>query len=158
LKESGKKTLIVGLGNPLSGDDRFGAQVLELLCRKGNELPPGVSLADAHTDLLKHIEDFSGYECVVLIDTILDPAGKFGQAGRVVVLDEDAFRAWPEASQGVHQISPLLAAKLFRLFHPEAQTRIILVGLLVDRITHAPRLLTDERIQEAAVAVRALLS
>lgn len=152
-----RKTLIVGLGNRLIGDDRFGAQVLERLHQNGTDLLPGVSLTDAHTDLLNCLEDFPEYDLVVLIDAILDPESRLGPPGGIVPLDEEAFESWPETSQGVHQISPLLTVKLFRRLHPEAQTQIALVGLLVDQVTNAPRYLTDERIQEAAAAVQTFL-
>jgi hydrogenase maturation protease len=148
---------VVGLGNPLSGDDCFGAQVVELLQRNGTAFLPGVSLTDAHTDLLTHIGDFAGFDRVVLVDAILDPEGKLGRPGRVVVLKEEAFLPWPETSQGVHQISPLLAVKLFRLLYPAAQTQIILAGLVVDRIDMAPRYVTAESVEEGAAAVQTLV-
>jgi hydrogenase maturation protease len=148
----------VALGNPLSGDDRFGAQVLGLLSQNAAGLPAGVSLADAHTDLLNHIEAFVECDRVVLVDALLDPEGKLGPPGRVLVLEEDAFLSWPETSEGVHQISPLLAVKLFRVLHPSARAQITLVGLLVDRIDLAPRHVTAQSVEEGAAAVRALVA
>ena len=72
MKQPGKKTLLVGLGNPLSGDDGFGPCVLERLHAAGLDCVPDVSLVDAGTDLLNYIESFSEYDRVVLIDAILD--------------------------------------------------------------------------------------
>ena len=51
-----------------------------------------------------------------------------------MLLDEETLSLWPETSPSVHQLSPLLAPKLFRQLHPEATTRILLVGLCVSRI------------------------
>jgi hydrogenase maturation protease len=159
LKEGicGKKILVLGLGNPLSGDDRFGSIVLESLSRHAREFSPDVTLIDAHTDLLNHLEDFSKYDSVVLIDTILDSEGKLGKPGGILVRREEAFRCWPEESHGAHQMSPLLAVKLFRSLHPDAQTRITLVGLLVDQVAREPRYATETRIEEGAAAVQSLL-
>jgi hydrogenase maturation protease len=159
LKEwsSSQRTLVLGLGNPLSGDDRFGALVLELLHRNEMDLLPGVSLVNAGTDLLNRIENFPEYDQVVLIDAVLDPEGKMGQPGQILVLDETALQSLPDASQSVHQVTPLLGIKLFRTLHPAVRTRITLVGLLVDRITHAPYYATGERIHEAADAIKAVL-
>lgn len=156
MKEPRKKTLILGLGNPLSGDDGFGARVLERLRQNEPEAPHGVHMADAHTDLLNHLEDFARYDCIVLIDAILDPEGKQGEPGRVAAIDETVFQSWPEASQSVHQVSPLLAVKLFRQLHPDAGSRIVLVGLFVDRVGRTPLYATDERIVQAAGIVLAL--
>ena len=150
-----KKTLLVGLGNPLSGDDGFGPLLLKHLGEAGN-LPRDVSLVDAGTDLLNHIDSFSKYDRVVLLDAILDPEGKLGPPGRVAVLEEQSFLSWSETAQGVHQISPLVGIKLFRLLNPEARVEIRLVGLFVDRLSSSPMYMTNERIQEALEAVRSL--
>jgi len=150
---SSLRTLILGLGNPLSGDDGFGAQVLGLLHQSGAESPPGTSLVDAHTDLLNHIESFAAYDRVVLIDAILDPEGKLGAPGQIIMLHEEDFLSWSAISPGVHQMSPIMTVKLFRQLYPEARTRIVLVGLLVDQLTHSPHYATDDRIHEAAAAI-----
>jgi hydrogenase maturation protease len=145
------------LGNPLSGDDRFGALVLELLRRGGRAKLPGISFVNAGTDLLNQVEDFPKYDQVVLVDAILDPQGKLGPPGQILRLDETALQSLPEASQSVHQVSPLLGIKLFRTLHPAVRTRITLIGLLVDRIGHTPSFSTEERILEAADEVEAVL-
>ena len=59
-------TLIVGLGNPLRGDDGIGPRVIEEVTRRG--LPEGVSSLDGGTggfDLLNVLE---GWERVVIVD------------------------------------------------------------------------------------------
>jgi hydrogenase maturation protease len=144
---------VVGLGNPLSGDDGFGARVLAHLNENRAGLPPGASLLDAHTDLLNHLETLACYDRVVLVDAILDANGKLGIPGTVSVLDEEALLALSESSPSVHQVSPLLAVRLFRTLHPEALPRIILVGLLVDRISRSLVYATEERIALGADAV-----
>ena len=151
-KAVSRKTLVLGLGNPLSGDDSFGIRALEAL--KQALQSPDVVLADAGADLLNFIEDFPSYNRVVLIDTILDPDGKLGQPGSILVLDETKFFSWSEDSPSAHQITPLLGVKLFRTLHPEAQTKIILVGLVVDQLTHQIRHATDDRIEQATVYIR----
>jgi hydrogenase maturation protease len=156
LNGTGNKTLLVGLGNPLNGDDGFGPRVLERLQTAAQDLPPDVTLVDAGTDLLNHIESFAGYDRILLVDAILDPERKLGSPGRVAVLSEEAFLSWSETSQSAHQVSPLTGIKLFRVLHPAADTRIHLVGLFVDQISHSPLYLTEERIEEAIAAIHAL--
>ncbi len=152
-----RKTLVLGLGNPLSGDDSFGVRTLEAL--KQILQPPlqDVVLTDAGTDLLNHIEDFSSYSRVVLIDAVLDPEAKLGKPGTVLVLQEDEFSSWPDSSGGVHQITPLLGLKLFRTLHPGSQTSIVLVALLIDRLTSQIRHATEAIISKAATLLRNLL-
>jgi len=129
-----RRTLIIGLGNPLMGKDAFGIRVLERLLDEDPASLRQADLADAHADLLSRIDSFPAYERVVLIDAILDPDAKIGSAGCVVLLDEETLSLWPDTSPSVHQLSPLLAVKLFRQLHPEAATRIFLVGLCENRI------------------------
>jgi hydrogenase maturation protease len=143
------KTLLVALGNPLIGDDGFGPRVLERLQEAPASLPAGVTLVDAGTDLLNQIESFALYDRVVLVDSILDPEGKLGPPGRVALLDEERFLAFSGTSQSAHQLSPLTGIKLFRVLYPEEKTRIDLLGLFVDQVSHSPRYLNEDRIQEA---------
>ena len=95
---------------------------------------------------------------VILIDAILDPNGKMGSPGHVITVAEDSFSCWNEVSASAHQMTPVTAIKLFRMLNPAAETRIYLVGLLVDRITHTPSYATPERAATGADAVRLLLA
>jgi hydrogenase maturation protease len=52
-----KKTIVIGLGNPLCGDDGFGSLILDLLKKAAPH--PNVEFKDAHTDLLGEIENIS---------------------------------------------------------------------------------------------------
>ena len=156
MKKPLKKTLLAGLGTPLSGDDGFGPRVIERLRECG--LPSGVMLLDAGTDLLNHVESFAEYERVVLIDAILDPERKLGAPGRVAVVNEKTFSTWPETSQGVHQMSPLLGVKLFRTLHPEAKTEICFLGLFLDQVSRSPLYMTPARLDEAVLAAVSLVS
>ena len=158
MRQASRKILVAGLGNILSGDDGFGSRVLERLRRQATPLPPGVTAVDAHTDLLNHLEDFAAYDEVVLVDAVLDPENKLGEPGRIVVLKEATFLSWPESSQGAHQMTPLLAVKLFRALSPEAQTQFTLVGLIVDQLGSNPLYATEARIAEALAAVQSLIA
>jgi hydrogenase maturation protease len=151
-----KKTIVIGLGNPLRGDDGFGSRVLDLLEKAAPH--PNAEFKDVHTDLLGEIENFVNYDRVLLIDAILDPDKKLGQTGRILMLGEDAFLSWSESSHGVHQMSPLLAVKLFHSLHPSIQIEIILLGLLVDRIGSAPVYATEAAVKEAANAIQMILA
>jgi hydrogenase maturation protease len=118
------RRLVLGLGNPLAGDDGFGPAVIARL-RAEPALAHGADLRDAGTDLLGHIDTLAGYDEVVLVDAVvgLEPAGC------VTVIGEHTFSAWPADATGCHQISPLVAIRLFRALHPDARTRVTLVAL-----------------------------
>jgi hydrogenase maturation protease len=158
-----KKTLVIGLGNSLIGDDAFGSGVVERLRSADPDTLPHAELVDAHTDLLALIDRFLSYERVVLVDAILDPSEKLGSHGRVVLVDEESMVTWSEASPSAHQYSPLLAVRLFRSLNPSATTRIFLVGLCVDRLVLPSAVnagccaLNEEAVTAGAVMVRELL-
>jgi hydrogenase maturation protease len=125
---------LVGLGNALAGDDAYGLHVLDRLRSEEAELREGTTLLKAHDDLLGCIDQFNSYDQVILIDTVLDPSESLGPPGQCVVLDEKQFMAWSEESPSVHQVSPLMAVKLFRRLHPQSTTRIILAAICTDRV------------------------
>ena len=70
--------LVLGLGNPLLGDEGVGVRVIEEL--KGLDLPDGVALVDGGTTGLGLISVMEGYQRVIVVD-----AADMGQPpGRVV--------------------------------------------------------------------------
>jgi len=93
------RTLVLGLGNPLMGDDGFGLVVLERL-RDEWEVPPEVDLVDGGTwgmNLLPLIEDASE---VVLIDAI-----RTGQPpGSAVELERESLPRYLAHKLSPHQI------------------------------------------------------
>jgi hydrogenase maturation protease len=59
-------TLVLGLGNPLRGDDGVGPRVVEELTRRG--LPEGVTALDGGTGGLDLLQMLEGWERVVVVD------------------------------------------------------------------------------------------
>ena len=138
------RTLVLALGNPLMGDDAFGARVLERLPPRG-----GVEVRDAHTDLLGRIDDFIACDLVILVDAVVG----VGRPGEVKVFDEAAFSCWDAPSPSVHQVSPVAAIRLFRALHPGAATRIVLVALCIPRLDRASAFADDAAIETAVELV-----
>lgn len=108
------KSLVLGLGNPLSGADAFGPAVLERL-RGEPDLPRGVTLEDAHTDLLAHVDRFDAFDEIVLVDAVVGADGP-----RIAVVAEETFTSWDDRSASAHQLSAVAAVKLFRALRPGA--------------------------------------
>jgi len=59
-------TLVLGLGNPLRGDDGVGARVVEALTRRG--LPQGVTAIDGGTGGLDLLRVLERWKRVVIVD------------------------------------------------------------------------------------------
>jgi len=61
-----KRVLILGLGNPLLGDEGVGLRAVEEL--KGLELPDGVTVAEGGTTGLGLVSLMEGYQRVIVVD------------------------------------------------------------------------------------------
>ena len=61
-----KQTLVLGLGNPLRGDDGLGPAVIRWMQSHG--LPPGVTAIDGGTPGLDVILTLADYRCVYIVD------------------------------------------------------------------------------------------
>lgn len=75
-------TLVIGLGNPLMGDDGFGLAVMAALEERA--LPPGMVLLDGGTGGLSLLHLWEGAGRVILVDAAdMDrPAGTICHVGR----------------------------------------------------------------------------
>lgn len=63
-----KKTLIIGLGNILKGDDGIGVRVAEILSLR--ELPAGVAVEEVGTPGIDLMNRFEGWQKVILVDAV----------------------------------------------------------------------------------------
>ena len=140
------------MGNPLAVEDSFGPRVLQRI-RAAFDLPD-VDLLDAHTDLLGHIDRLASYPLVVIVDALLDPAGKVAAAGSLVILDEVRLLSLPDEAHSIHQISPVVALKLFRQLYPDAVTRIVLVAFCASEVQFRGTLKEDTIAQAANEVLR----
>ncbi len=74
------RTLILGLGNVLMGDEGVGISAIEYLSQK--EIPEGVDLLDGGTGGFHLLSLFGEYDHLILIDATIGT----GQTGEVTVL------------------------------------------------------------------------
>lgn len=142
--------LVLGLGNRLSGADAFGPAVVESL-RGAADLPRSVRLVDAHTDLLAYIDQFGQYDRVILVDAVISKTG-----GGVTIYDEKTFLGWDDSSPGAHELSPLMAVKLFRQLGQSPGPAITLVAHVIHD-DDFPRPPTDSEVSAGVTAVRRVL-
>jgi hydrogenase maturation protease len=75
-----KRTLVIGLGNPILGDDGAGwhiTKAAEILC-KNTECENAVKFEKAALGGLALMEQMVGYERVIIADSIITPEGNIG--------------------------------------------------------------------------------
>ncbi|HEX5042997.1 MAG TPA: hydrogenase maturation protease [Candidatus Polarisedimenticolaceae bacterium] len=147
------RRLLIGLGNPLAGDDGFGPAVVARLQQQG--LPGDVEVVASCTDLLGRIDAFADCEAVVLVDAVVE--GK-DPPGTVAAVEESTLLGWEARSTSAHRLSPVEALRVFRALAPEAATRISLVALHTEDVGAKPVHARGDTVDEGARLVRALLS
>lgn len=126
-----KPPLIVGLGNPLAGDDGVGWQLAGLL-RQHPALPAEVEVVQTY-DLLTHEEELEDRSLVLLVDALLDD----GPCGRLIPIED--FSALETRTGSVHHLPPAQAIALLRgLYEEIRQVPIVLLGVTVQgaRLDH----------------------
>ena len=105
-----KPLLVIGLGNPLMGDDGIGWQVAGRLAADPR-LPADVEAICGGTDLLRCAAQIEGRRRVVLVDAVQDDA----PPGTVSVIGEEAA----DIHQGhAHHLSAGQAMGLLRMTMP----------------------------------------
>ncbi len=122
--------LVLGLGNPLMGDDGVGWHVVE---RLGGDprLPAGTEVRWIGSDLLAAAPSLAGRHRVVLVDAAADePPG--------AVVELDPWAADLEArTAGAHALSLPAALRLLAATDPDLRAldlRLLVVGVAVARV------------------------
>jgi len=106
-----KPLLVIGLGNPLMGDDGIGWHVAKRLAGDPR-LPDSVEVTSGGTDLLRLTGQIEGRSRVVVIDASIDAIRDAGDVGRISAFDEDL----PDGrQQHAHHLSAVQAIGLLRM-------------------------------------------
>lgn len=118
-----KDPLVVGLGNPLAGDDGIGWHLAERL-REDPRLPAHTDVLQG-ADLLRLEEELLDRPLVVLVDALLDD----GESGRVLRFDE---MEGLDDSGSVHHLPPAQALRLLRCLYPALRAvPVLFLGITV---------------------------
>ena len=91
------KTLIIGLGNPILGDDGVGWRVVEEIARKTVNQPE-VEVDCVSLGGLSLMERLTGYERVILVDSIFTGKKPLGTVSRFSLKDVPDLTAGHSAS------------------------------------------------------------
>jgi hydrogenase maturation protease len=82
-----KKTMVLGLGNPIFGDDGVGLRVIEELQKQVQN--PNITIEGAELAGLDMLETLSGYDRVIIVDAIQTG----GRAGDIYQLTPDDLKS-----------------------------------------------------------------
>lgn len=151
-------TLLIGLGNPILGDDGVGWQVVQAV---EAALPPGSGVEVDYLSLggLSLMERLVGYRRAIIVDSIQTGAGEVGQ---VHVFNLDAL---PDQSAGhttaAHDTSLQTALALGRRMGASLPQEVVVVGVEARRVYDFSEELSDQiaaAIPAARAAVFSLLA
>ena len=123
-----RSKLVIGLGNPLSGDDGIGLCVAERLAND-SRLAGSAEILNGGSDLLRLTDRLTGRKEVILVDAILDDSAP----GTVSILDEQTLMGSHRAS--AHHLSACDSVRLLKIANPSlADTRFTFILISVDAI------------------------
>ncbi len=146
MKREKKNILIVGLGNPLVGDDGVGIYIIRHLQRLS--LPTGVKVIDCGTDVLKILSHIEGQERIILIDAV---DGK-QPPGTVYRFSKDNLLNFNGVSKSAHLISVTDSLRLLEKLNPDFQkAEVEMIGIQPARVEIGNRL--SPSVEEAAQKV-----
>lgn len=77
------KTIVIGIGNPILGDDGIGIVVAKKVMEKMND--PDVVIEEAYTGGMNLLETILGYDKAILIDAIINDDIGIGQVKRIEI-------------------------------------------------------------------------
>jgi len=126
-----KPVVVIGLGNPLMGDDGAGCAVAERLAGD-QRLSENVEVICGGSDLLRYARHIEGRNRVVVIDAMLDD----GAPGRVLRL-EDADSDLDDRQEHAHGLSAVQAIRLLALTSP---VRWTLLGISISTVAPGTQL------------------
>lgn len=80
------KTLVLGMGNTIRGDDGVGIKIIEAL--KGQLDSSAVEIKQTHESGINLLDKIAGYEKVIIIDSIQPESGMIGDIYRLNPLEK----------------------------------------------------------------------
>lgn len=92
--------LVLGIGNPLLGDDGFGVEVVRRL-RQAGSLPPAAELLDGGTAGLALLPHLEGRSQILVVDAV----DFGGRPGEIVRLPAAAVPACADMKLSEHQVT-----------------------------------------------------
>jgi len=153
------KTLLLGLGNELYGDDGVGIHVVRKI-KEDFQMEPDDSLAGQEI----HVEESSlsglalldiivGYDRLILVDTIKRPRPV---PGRIHVLKEKDIRAIPGPSP--HYVSVPQTIEIGRRLGLSVPSKIEIIGIEAKNIHHLGENLSPELRKQLPAIIRKVKS
>jgi hydrogenase maturation protease len=117
------KTLVLGIGNPILGDDGIGFHVAQELAKLIKD--DAVDVKDASTSGLILLDIIRGYEKVIIVDAIKTEEGEPGEIYRL--RPKDFFRTTVHLTTSIHDVNLPTVIELGNKLVPEEMPHEIVI-------------------------------
>ncbi len=146
------KILVLGIGNPILGDDGIGFYVAQELASKvKNE---SVDVKDASTHGLNLLELLAGYDRVIIVDAIKT---ENGEAGQIYKLRPEDFVNTVHFATSLHDTNLATAIEIGkRLLAEQMPKEIVIFAIEAEQVTKFTEEMT-EKVKEAIPKVANLI-
>jgi len=122
------KIIIIGLGNPILGDDGVGAIVVNML-KEQIDIDDSIEIRIEDVGGLELAEIILGYDAAIIVDAAITQKHP---VGTVFVKDIDEY-PYTAHTANPHDINLIMGVSLFRRFFPEkVPNKIIVVGIEIN--------------------------
>ncbi|TET41532.1 MAG: hydrogenase maturation protease [Dehalococcoidia bacterium] len=136
------KTLVLGIGNPILGDDGVGFHVIQELLHKAADTSPDIDIKDASISGLSVLDLIVGYDKVVLVDAIKTDSG---EAGEVYKLRPEDFTSTVHLTTSAHDTNLATAIKIGNEFAREQMPKeIVIFAIEVEEVTRFTEEMTEK--------------
>jgi hydrogenase maturation protease len=122
------RTLILGLGNPILGDDSAGLKVAELV-RQRTALDPSIEVGEDYAGGLRLLERIIDYDQVIIVDAICTG---IHPPGSVLHLNSDEIATQHTASS--HDINLPTALRLAATMNLKIPERIRIIAIEAENV------------------------
>jgi hydrogenase maturation protease len=149
------RRLVLGLGNPMAGDDGIGSHLARRL-QDHPRLPSDTDVLEGGTDLFRLAHELDDRPWVILMDALLDPA----EPGSLVRFDGELDELEGRGG-GVHHLSPIQALRLLRCLYPSLRAvPITFLGITIRdvRISHTLSPALHARLDDLTEEILAMLA
>ncbi len=125
------KTLVLGIGNPILGDDGVGVRVAEALTHRIGD--GDIEVRAANTDGLGLLELILGYDRLVIIDAILNVDARAGEVYRLALADVGKGASSVALTHGVNLTTVFEMGR--RLFPGEMPREVVIYAISAGEVS-----------------------
>lgn len=148
------RTLVLGIGNPILGDDGVGFHIAQELA---NEIKDeNIDVKDTSVDGLNLLELIVGYDKVIIIDAIMT---EDGEVGEIYQLKPEDIGKPAQSIISAHHLNLLTAIKLGkRLFPKKMPGAVIVFAVGIQEVTEFTEEMTGKVKEAIPKAVNLILA